>query len=554
MSPGARARPVLLLLPLLAVPLLWGLGAGDHALGHRSVDLLGHLWHHWHAAREPLTTTTLVRFPEGVDLRPITGGWLDVWLGGRLGARLGMGPVAVWNTVVAVFVAVAGLGGTALARVLGAGPGAAVLAGLLLQLDGFLLLHLAGGRTEQVGIGFVALALAGGIRLQRDESSAAEAIAVGISGALVVALGWELALGTAAGCLLLAPVLLRWGPQGRAARRRTALALATAALLCLPGVVSFLAGALAAREASPGFRQAVTAVASVGLLEWLGPHRAGPHSLSLLALLALPWTAAPGQRRLWAGLGGLLGLSLLLALGPTPALHRGGPPVWTGPTLWDLAHAVPILDWFHWPDRLTVPWSLLAPVAAALAVTAARRRAGRAAAVLLGLLLLGGALAEHAAAQRGPPAAWRPQPRPSATWLRDQPGSGAVFDLPLNGRGHMSQSHLVDQLTHGRPTRAHPFLDHLVVSPADPAALPLRDNTALRWLSAVHPRSPRPAGPLDPAALAGLGAAGFDWIVLHETALPAPLAAELSAALAAALGPPVHRTAGAAIWSFDPRG
>lgn len=522
------------LVVLLLLPVIWAVGAGEHALGRRSVDLLGHLWHHWHAAREPLTTTTLVRFPEGVDLLPITGGWLDVWIGGRLVPWLGL--IRAWNAVVGLLVLMAGIGGTVLARSLGSGPRAAVVAGVLLQLDGFLLLHLAGGRTEQLGLGLVALALAGAVRLRDPRSAAWEALPVGVCGALLVALSWELALVTAAGLLLLAPALL-----SRESLPRVGLALGTAALLCLPGVVAFVDRAGAARAAAgAGFGTAVTEVASVGLLEWLGPHRAGPHTLSLVALLALPWTAPAAHRRLWLGLGLLLFVSLGLALGASPSLHRGGTPFWTGPTPWQLAAHLPLLSWFHWPDRLTVAWSLAAPVAAALAVSRlARWRT--AAGVLAGAVLLGSALAEHVLANRGPFAEVALAPSEGTLWLADQPGEGAVFDLPLNGRGRMSQAHLLAQLSHGRPTRAHPFLDHLVALPADPAALALRDNGALQWLVSVHPRAPRPSGRLDPAELDALHGAGFDWIVLHGGVLPAEREAEVAAALEAALGPPAQR-------------
>lgn len=533
------------LLVLVLLPLLWAVGAGEHALGRRSVDLLGHLWHHWHAAREPLTTTTLVRFPEGVDLLPITGGWLDVWIGGRLVPWLGL--IRAWNAVVGLLVLVAGIGGTVLARSLGAGRQAAVVAGVLLQLDGFLMLHLAGGRTEQLGLGLVALALAGAVRLRDPRSAVWEAVPVGVAGALLVALSWELALVTAAGLLLLAPVLLT-----RHSLSRAALALGVAAVLCLPGVLAFLERASDARAAAgPGFGTAVTEVASVGLLEWLGPHRAGPHTLSLLALLAVPWTAPRDDRRLWLGFGLLLVLSLGLALGASPALHRGGTPFWTGPTPWQLAAHLPLLSWFHWPDRLTLGWSLVAPVAAALAVTRLSRWRPMAG-VISGAVFLGGAVLEHGLANRGPFAEVALAPSEGTLWLAAQPGDGAVFDLPLNGRGRMSQAHLLAQLSHGRPTRAHPFLDHLVALPADPTALALRDNRALQWLVSVHPRAPQPSAPLEPTELAALHAAGFDWIVLHGGVLPAQREAEIAVALETALGPPAHALTRWRAWRVGP--
>ena len=355
------------LLVLAVVPLLWTIGAGEHALGHTSVDLLGHLWHHWHSAQEGLTHTTLVRFPEGVDLLPITGGWLDVWLGGHLVGLLGL--VRAWNAVLGLFVLVAGVGGATLARTLGAAPWTAALAGVLLQLDGFLLLHLAGGRSEQVGLGLVALTLAAGLRLVQPAPARTHVVLAAGSAALVVATSWELALMTAVGMVGLGALVVR-----RDSARAVASALGLAAVLSLPMVAPFLTSTLAARAANPSFGGAVSEVASLGLLEWLGPQRPGPHTLTLLCLLALPWTARESDRRSWLAVVVLLITSLGLALGASPALHRGGAPFWTGPTPWSLAAQLPVLEWFHWPDRLTLLWSLIAPTAAALALTHVARR------------------------------------------------------------------------------------------------------------------------------------------------------------------------------------
>lgn len=210
-----------------------------------------------------------------------------------------------------------------------------------------------------------------------------------------------------------------------------------------------------------------------------------------------------------------------------------------------------MLEWFHWPDRLTLLWSLIAPTAAALALTHVARRSKVGAAGLT-VLILAGALGEHSFAHRGPPAEWRPAPTEGTLLLRDHPHPGAVFDVPLNGRGHMSQTHLEAQLTHGRPTRAHPFLDHLVATPADPSALAVRDNGALRWLTAVHPRSPVPSGHLTAADLDGLHAQGFGWIVLHGGVLPPGLSAAVNTEIESILGNPTLRVGAWQAWALGP--
>jgi len=104
-------------LPLL-LPGLWLLQAGrEAAFGAFSVDLAGHLWMGWSAARGPLTRTALLNWPEGLDLMPVLGGWLDVALVGGLSPALGL--YGAYNLVAALYLAVAGWGGAALARAFG---------------------------------------------------------------------------------------------------------------------------------------------------------------------------------------------------------------------------------------------------------------------------------------------------------------------------------------------------------------------------------------------------------------------------------------------------
>jgi len=64
-----------------AMPATWWWHAGDRVFGPRSMDQTGHHWTIWSASRGPVTRTDLVAWPEGADLLPILGGWLDIFLG-----------------------------------------------------------------------------------------------------------------------------------------------------------------------------------------------------------------------------------------------------------------------------------------------------------------------------------------------------------------------------------------------------------------------------------------------------------------------------------------
>ena len=139
--------------------------AGSRALGRLGVDQTGHLWTIWHASREALTTSALIGYPDGIDLLPILGGWTDILLASWIEPWIGLIPA--FNAVTALYLTVAGIGGSLLARSLGAGAFGAFIAGTLLQVDSYLLFHLNNGRTEQLAIGLVALAIVALDRLAR---------------------------------------------------------------------------------------------------------------------------------------------------------------------------------------------------------------------------------------------------------------------------------------------------------------------------------------------------------------------------------------------------
>ena len=163
-APGA----VLVTVALLALP-VWAAGAGDgRFLGRWSLDLAGHLWTAWNGAQGDPTRSMLVAWPTGVDLMPILGGWADVLLVSGL-VRLGVPLLAAWNLVIGALFALAGFGGASLARAMGAGRIGALTAGLLLQLDGWTLFHMDGGRTSRPRGGCVR---PGALRLWRGGGAA----------------------------------------------------------------------------------------------------------------------------------------------------------------------------------------------------------------------------------------------------------------------------------------------------------------------------------------------------------------------------------------------
>ncbi|MEC8424816.1 MAG: hypothetical protein VX000_13625, partial [Myxococcota bacterium] len=334
---------------LLLIP-LWAAGAGDgRFLGHWSLDLAGHLWTAWNGAQGDPTRSGLVAWPAGVDLMPILGGWADVlFMAGLM--RLGVPLLAAWNLVVGALFALAGFGGAALARALGAGRLGALVAGLLLQLDGWTLFHMDGGRTEQAALGAVAFALAGALRCWRDPGPW-RAVSTGLWGAAVVWLSWEHAVFLVISMVVLLPPLVRAGlPVG--AVKRWGIAAGVTGLAAGPWVLLFLLRALEVRAAGEGLDTLDMAFEnSAPVLGWLvGGAVARPATVLPLALLLLPWTARAEDRSLWAAVCMLLVAALALAAGPDPGLWQVGDLGVSGP--YRALQATPILGWFHTPQRL----------------------------------------------------------------------------------------------------------------------------------------------------------------------------------------------------------
>lgn len=524
----ARWLPLLHLL----LPTAWLVQSGRGALaGGFSVDLVGHLWTTWNAAQGSITRSEMVNWPVGLDLLPVLGGWLDVILGSLLVPLVG--PIGAFNAVAWLYLVLAGLGGHALARALGAPAGAALVAGLLLQADSTLLHHLMGGRLELVALGLVALALASAVRAWR-EPGWTWPVGAGLAGAAVVWASWELALWLALATLTLLPVLATASrPPG--CWRRWALAGGVTALLAGPWALAFLFRALAVRSVSDAPPDLV-AQGSVGVLGWLLPGSPRPTWVALPGLLALPWLAR-GERRLgWWALGGAL-VCWVLALGPDPALW-----VSTGPRAeasWGpfaLVLLLPVAGWFHVPDRFMVGVGLAAVVGSALLVAAAwrwRAWAGWA----LGALLVVGALAEVGATGHWPRGQFSLTTPEAVYQLRDAPGQGAVLDLPMSSDAARALTHQLSQIQHRRPILAHMAHGHLAPPRDD-----LHQDPLLTWMREVgDPRSEPVVRRFDTDDLLSLRGMGVGYVVLHRRGWPMGRWEIARQALLESQGPPMAR-------------
>ena len=521
-----------LLLLLAALPALWLVSSRGAAFGHFSVDLAGHLWTGWAIGRDGVLHTRVIGWPEGVDLLPALGGWLDVAIVALLRPVLPL--ELAYDLVACSYLVVAGLGGWLLARELGASSSAALVAGLLLQLDGFVLRHLAGGRLEQVGLGFLAVFLALALRTWWGRCPRA-AWQAGLAGALVLFVSWELSLLAGLALLLLLPFLV-WGGQPPGLMRRLGVMVVAGAVPAVPWVSLFLVRAARVRTFDEGEFWLVTAhKAGIGLVGWLSPGAVRPGWLVLAALLALPWILPAEQRRLWLGIVLGLLLTLLLALGSHPGLlvpaDPGGTP-W-GPFAW--ARGLPLLGWFHWPDRLLAAWSLAAAVAAALTVQWLGQRR-RWAAVAVAALLMVDAGVETWLGGRWPTGSFRLPPHHGATQLASLPGAGAVLDLPPqpNAVNHLGYQQI--QIVHGRPIRHHHHLSHLVAAGDEGS---VDQQPLLSWFHALMQGAAPPRGPFTADELRGLGDAGFGFVVLHQKGWPPPRWARARAILLESLGEPV---------------
>lgn len=543
-----NARRAALSVLLWAVVPLWVLSRAEgRVLGRFSVDLAGHLWTYWSASRGPDLRSPWIGFPEGVDLLPVLGGWLDVVLVGGLSAWIGLVPA--YNAVMALYVWVLGLGGAACARALGASAGGAALAGLVLQLDPFPMMHLAGGRPEQVGLGFAALALGLAGQVWRGRAPPWSAA---VAGALLLTVSWELSLLVALSLAWLLPWLPREGVEAGAGRRWVRAAVGCA-VLAGPWVGLFLSRAGQLRALDEGvFAEETAWRASVGLLGWFGAASTRPATLGLLALVGLPWLLPRGERRLGVGL--LLGLvvTLLLATGPAPGVWA--PAALPGPSWapFSAFQGFPVLGWFHWPDRLLCVWSIVSAASVGVCfdrvgIYTTRRKI---LSVFYCVAVVFFAARFLLAGDLPPRGEYELPARRAAVELGWRPEQAAVLDLPIQPDRAQHLSYQLEQLAHGRPVLFNMVLSHL----ADPGLEQVvQQEPLLAWFAALMgPRAPD-ARVFTPADLAGLRARGFGFVVLHKRGWPAARWRRGYEALHQSLGDPLLRDRDEWIcWSLPP--
>ena len=511
--------------------------AGEHAIGRFSVDLLGHIWVYWNGSQGALTYSHLIGHPEGVDLVPIVGGWLDAGFGATLTPWIG--PYRAYNLTLAFYLFVAGLGGYALARVLNTSPQAALLAGLVLQFDGFVCTHMLAGRPEQVGLGFVALALAGAIHTWR-RPGAPVVFGCGLAGAVVAVVSWEMAVFLALIMTTMAPIVWMRDPSRQGFKRWAAAALCTATLL-VPYAVWFLSRTASVRATDEGeVSMEIAQHASIGLIDWLGWGEPRIAWLGLLALVLTPWTAPKPSRTWWLALGAASGLLFVLSLGPSPALWNDPTATAVGwsPFVW--FQSIPMLGWFHWPNRLLAILSLTGSVAVAHLFDHLRtHKPFRNTASSIGVFVLIVALfaIDNIANGRWPAFT---APFASPTGLDelarlDQPG--AVLDLPPHPNAAKHLAYQMFQMEHASPILFHMGHEHLVQT--DNRAI-LQESEVFKWFYETDP-------PTDMVPVWSednwleLSSLGFRFVVLHQPGWDGPRWEQAYMALNNSLGDPMFR-------------
>ena len=528
----AARRARLLPLALLVFPIGWLATAGGEVLGGPNMDLVGHLSTMLHCSMGEPFRTTMVAWPHGADLLTIVGGWADILIACPLVEPLGLR--WAYNLVFTLYVVLAGVGGWVLARELGASGPAAVVAGVLLQLDGFVLRNMGDGRLEQGALGLMALAVAGALHCWRRPSWGV-AVATGVAGAATVWASWEQGLFLALAMALLMPWIAA-GERAPGAVGRWAAAAAVCLLLAGPWAWIFLERASEVRELQEGLQTMEDArIASVGLVfAMAGRTAANPATLSLLALLAVPWTRARRHRDLWVGLAVLLGLCLILALGPDPGLVRAGDlEVLRGRGPYGWLQGLPVLGWFHTPNRFLCLWSLAAAVAAALLVDrvgAKKRWLG----VALGVVLVVSAAGEARWGSYLPGGGYHIPDFEGLRQLAAFEGEGVVLDLPPREHRLHVLPYQAMQLTHRRPIPYHmtsPLLttqgvQHLV-----------SEEPFLRWFRGQV--AGVDVGPLEHEHLVSMRERGFRWVVLNRTLLRQGTQERVVRAMQFALGPTV---------------
>ena len=538
---------MLWVLPVV-LPLIWAIQAGRLALGRRTGDLVSHVWAIWNGTLGDPTRSVMASAPTGTDLLVVYGGWLHTLIGTLL-ARLGVAPEQAYTWTLAALLAGTGYGALVLARTLGAGPLGAATAGLLFQLDGWVLYNATDGRPEHAGFGPLALALAGALACWTGRGGRWTPIWTGLAGALVFVASWEQALWLFCAMAWLLPWLL-WHGRAPHALRRWGVALGVSVVAAGPWILTFLVRSLAWRELDEGSH--AIAMARDQALElgiWTIGIGGQPTRLAVVALLLLPLWLAPATRRLWLGVVLGLGLCLVFALGPAPGFWTPGDLGWSWAP-YSALQQLPLVGWFHSPARIAMGLPLASAVGAGLLVHhLGGGWRGRVVGPVISGLIVASALAEARQAELWPRGGFQVPHHAHLRALGEVPGAGAVLDLPAQDSGLWTQEIQLRQLAHRRPVPGHAWLAHLAPdhTPVAQQQVPL-----LAWITGLIGGE---APPLDDDQQTALARFQIRFLAVDLSQLPKSRAPNVDAVLTERFGEPVaRRGARWAAWDLFPEG
>lgn len=571
-----------------AVALLqtWPLALAPDAglIGHGRTDTLKHLWTLWWMRASVWSEgafpfhTTLVNFPEGMDLYPIEP------LGGIFVVLLPFVPlVAASNLLVLINLTLTGVCGAALGRALSGRPEGGWLAGLLLQSSALMAHFIALGVGELQHLWLIPLGLCAYLRAQRSGARSAWAglgALMGLSTIAAFYLGFF--LGLSVGVLCGAALLFGGGAGRGPTLRGAAVAVVSLAAVIVPVGVVFarsyggqssdelgLLASIFTEACQPVLDTVDTRLEPADLLRPRGLANDPPASAYLggtylgLGGLALAVGGLIRRPRLGAPFVGVIVLGIILAMGSYltidgAELVRGASRVRL-PMLWLNRLLARVAEPVNFPVRFLamsqVGMAALASLLLAGAPGGPRR--GRAGLLLLGLL---GALsaAEPWALRQ---AAWPMARAPLRSLGVLQPvalaaaegGPRGVVDLSMALRPDARNRRvgLQLQLAHGLPTQAVPI--ERVEFFARGGQQRVEALSMVGALRAAQQRGGRVELAGLEAELALLREAGFGFVLLAEgwDTGDAPIPGE--AALSGWLGPPLTRGRGVAAWRLpDP--
>lgn len=575
---GRPARRWLLVLTLTALFVglavfqtwsAWGtrqtvlIGGGDEP------DWTGTAWTWWwtfYAIRHGLNPIDCPVVFHPIGQSPVA--WYNL-LDGLIGGPLmyAFGPATGYNATVVVALASCGLGGWTLARLVGASPLAAVLAGIAIQTSNYVLYEVQAGRISQAFLVFWLVGLGMLDRLLRGRDSRRLAIAAGLAVALTHLEYWFYGLFLTFAAIIL---LVAWAKRfdGEIGRR-----LLLAAGVAIGVVAPFVISLVRRFDQLPGVGRAAEAWIDYGALDRdeFSLANAIHESSGLLWVfrsttgqladrsLAAPLLLLAFAGLLYKPLGRLRWLALL-AFGWVMAL---GPYVrWFDGTVLPLR--LPYLafyDWFPFFSRLWWPGRFAPFVVAGAAVLAAlhvdllsqaleRWRAGSGRLLTVGITVA--------------TALWILETSPYMPLLSDPPRSvdsrvypmmdGPILTTPVLGTDSRARHLLWFQIVHEQPILTG-LGAHLEGHRPPGYEDYVRGNSLLRALAAVS-AGEVVAGPVRAADVDALIDDGFRWAVVDARAFlqgwQPKFGRAFSQVFMALWGPPDVRGSSASAWRVEP--